>query len=218
LDEPAHQPNELRQLPIEEKESYKWLQAFEQTLELTPAGVDVVTVCDREADIYEMFTLAQQQDAKLLVRASADRSLVDNEASKLWEKVEGQSVAGHLSVKIPKNQKRDVRQTTVSVRVTQVKLKPLWRPNQKKLPIITLNAILVREENPSDDVDEPIEWLLLTSLPVTNFDEAVCVVGWYCCRWQIEIFHKRIIGVKLFATNPDSAYLKPILYVLMAFN
>ena len=192
VDEPSHQPNELRRLPIEKKESYKWLQAFEQTLELAPAGVNVVTVCDREADIYEMFTLAQDKDAKLLVRASADRSLVDNEVSKLWEKVEHQAVAGHLSVKIPKNQKREARQTTVSVRFTQVKLKPPWRPNQKKLPIVTLNAVLIREENPSDDVDEPIEWLLLTNLPITNFDEAVGVVRWYCCRWQIEIFHKII--------------------------
>lgn len=192
VDEPSHQPNELRRLPIEEKESYKWLHAFEQTLELTPADVDIVTVCDREADIYEMFTLAQEMDAKLLVRASADRSLADDEVGKLWEKVGGQSVAGHLTVKIPKNQKRAARQTTVSVRFTQVKFKPPWRPNQKKLPIVALNAILVREENPADDVDEPIEWLLLTNLPVTNFDEAVSVVRWYCCRWQIEIFHKII--------------------------
>ena len=192
LDEPAHHPHELRRLPIEEKESYKWLQAFEQTLQLTPAGVDVVTVCDREADIYEMFTLAQQKEAKLLVRASADRSLVDNEVSNLWKKVEQQAVAGQLTVQIPKNQKRQARQATVSVRFTQVKLKPPWRPNQKKLPIVTLNAILVREENPPDDVDEPIEWLLLTNLPVTNFDDAVQVIKWYCCRWQIEIFHKVI--------------------------
>jgi hypothetical protein len=192
LDEPSHQPNELRRLPIEEKESYKWLQAFEQTLELTPASVDVVTVCDREADIYEMFTLAQQQQAKLLVRASADRSLVDNEAHNLWKKVEQQPVAGQLTVQIPKNQTREARQATVSVRFTQVRLKPPWRPNQKKLPIVTLNAILIREENPPDDVDEPIEWLLLTNLPVTNFDDAVQVVKWYCCRWQIEIFHKVI--------------------------
>ena len=192
LDEPSHQPNELRRLPIEQKESYKWLQAFEQTLELTPAKVEVVTVCDREADIYEMFTLAQQQQAKLLVRASADRSLVDNEASNLWKKVEQQIVVGQLTVQIPQNQNRQARQATVSVRFTRVKLKPPWRPNQKKLPIVTLNAILVREENPPDAVDEPIEWLLLTNLPVTTFAEAVQVIKWYCCRWQIEIFHKVI--------------------------
>jgi hypothetical protein len=191
-DEPSHQPNELHRLPIEEKESYKWLQAFEQTLELAPAGVDVVTVCDREADIYEMFTLAQEKEAKLLVRASFDRTLADKEVRKLWQKVEQQAMAGHLTVQITKNQKQAARQATVSVRFTEVKLKPPWRPKQKKLPVVTLNAILVREENPTDDVDDPIEWLLLINQPVTNFEEAVQVVSWYCCRWQIEVFHKII--------------------------
>jgi len=136
---------------------------------LAPAGVDVVTVCDREADIYEMFALAQEKEAKLLVRASTDRSLADDEVSKLWEKVEQQAIAGHLTIQITKNQKQEARQVTVSVRFTQVKLKPPWRPNKKKLPMVTLNAILVREENPPDDVDDPIEWLqfnLLVANPI----------------------------------------------------
>jgi len=73
LGEPAHTPSALRKQPIEDKESYRWLQAFEKTIELTPAGVQVVTVCDREADIYEMFVMAADRQASLLVRADADR-------------------------------------------------------------------------------------------------------------------------------------------------
>jgi hypothetical protein len=182
--------NEVRKLPIEEKESYKWLEAFEQTLQLAPPGVAVITICDREADIYEMFVLAQEKKAQLLVRAATDRLLADEEVRKLWPKVEQQAVAGQLTVEIAQNQQQAARQARVSVRFTQVSLKPPWRPNKKKLPVVTLNAILVREENPSEAVKEPIEWLLLTNLPVTNFDEAVQVVEWYCCRWQIEVFHK----------------------------
>jgi hypothetical protein len=53
-----------------------------------------------------------------------------------------------------------------------------------------LHAILLREEDPVPDVDEPIEWLLLTNTPVASFAEAQQVVEWYCCRWQIEVFHK----------------------------
>jgi hypothetical protein len=192
LGEPAHTPSELRQLPIEEKESYKWLEAFEQTWRLTPEGVEVVSVCDREADIYEMFTLAQEKQARLLVRASADRVLAEKEVKKLWQKVERQPLAGHLTLQISQNQERKARQATVSVRFTQVKLRPPWRPNKKKLPAVTLNAILVREDNPPDDVDEPIEWLLVTNTPVVSFDDAVQVVAWYACRWQIELYHKII--------------------------
>ena len=192
IGEPAHTPAELQRLPIEEKESYKWLEAFEQTLALTPAGVEVVTVCDREADIYEMFVLADKKKAGLVIRASADRVLAEKEVRKLWPKVERQPVIGHLTLQITKNQKRQARQATVSVRFTQVKLKPPWRPNQKKLPVVTLNAILVREDDPPENIDDPIEWLLLTNTSVESFDDAVCVVGWYGCRWQIEVYHKII--------------------------
>ena len=192
IGEASHTPNELRKLPIEEKESYKWLEAFEQTIDLAPDGVEVVTVCDREGDIYEMFVLAAQHDAKLVVRASADRLLAEAEVSKLWAKVEQQSIAGYLTVQIVQNQQQQARQAIVSVRFTSVQLKPPWRPNQTKLPSVTLNAILVREEDPPDDSEEPIEWLLLTNSPVHSFDDAVQIVQWYGCRWQIEVYHKII--------------------------
>jgi hypothetical protein len=194
-DEPSHRPEECRLLPIEQKESYRWLQAFEQTLALAPEGVEVITVCDREADIYEMFAFAQRRKAFLLVRASSNRALLDdegckNEARKLWPKVEAQPVAGYLTVRITGNGTRPEREATVSVRFAAVTLRPPWRPNGLKLPAIRLNAILVREEHPPADVEEPIEWLLLTNTRVRTFDQAQEVIGWYCCRWQIEVFHK----------------------------
>ena len=192
LDEPAHKPEEVRLLPIEEKESYRWLEAFEQTLAVAPPEVEVVTVCDREADIYEMFVMGQEREAPLLIRAKSNRALAEKEVGKLWDKVEQQAVAGHLTVSITKNQKQDARQATVSVRFAPVKLRPPWRPQQKKMPSVTLNAILVREENPPDDIDEPIEWLLLTNVPVDTFDDASQVIQWYCWRWQIEVWHKVI--------------------------
>ena len=160
--EPAHKPAEVRQLPIEKKESYRWLQAFEQTLAVVPAGVEVVTVCDREADLYEMFVLGQEKEASLLIRASSDRVIVaDDEVGKLWALVERQTIAGQLTVRMARNQKQLAREATVSVRFTRVQLKPPWRPNNKKLPPVSLQAILVREENPPAEVDNPIEWLLV---------------------------------------------------------
>jgi len=189
-DEPSHRPEECRLLPIEDKESYRWLQALEQTLALAPTGVEVITVCDREADIYEMFAFARTKNAPLLVRASSDRALLDVEARKLWPKVTGQPVVGYLTVHLVGNNTRRARQATVSVRFVSVTLRPPWRPNGLKLPAITLNAVFVREEDPPADVDEPIEWLLLTNTAVASFEEAQQVIGWYCCRWQIEVFHK----------------------------
>ena len=192
IGEVSHTPARAQQLPIEEKESYRWIEAFQKTMELTPEGVPVVTVCDREGDFYEMFTLAQECQAGLLVRANADRRLLDEETQSLWAKTESQTTAGALTIDITGNDQREARQATVSVRWCSMTLRPPWRPHQKKLPPVTLTAILVREENPPADIKEPIEWLLLTNTTVQDFHQAVQVIEWYCCRWQIEVFHKII--------------------------
>jgi hypothetical protein len=192
IGQPAHRPEATRQLPIEDKESYRWLVAFEQTLALAPAGVQVVTVCDREADIYEMFTFAQEHTAPLVVRAKHDRPLADDAVQSLWAKVERRRPAGELSVHVVGNQERQARDTHVSVRFCAVTLKAPWRPQQVKLPAVTLTAILVREEHPPADVDEPIEWLLLTNTPVASLPAAAQVVSWYCGRWQVEVYHKTV--------------------------
>jgi len=197
LGQPAHTPSELRKLPIEKKESYRWLQAFEKTIALSPPGVQVVTVCDREADIYDLFALAQERQASLLVRAEDNRCLQDDQVRHLWPKLEQQPIRGELVVHITGNDQRKAREATVSVRHCPVKLRPPWRPEQKQLPVVTLQAILVREENPPANLaelgnHEPIEWLLLTNTPVNDFAQAVQVIAWYCCRWQIEVFHKII--------------------------
>jgi len=191
IGEASHTASEVQKLPIEEKESYRWIEAFRQVTALTPEGVQVVTVCDREADFYEMFVMAQENHADLLVRANTDRRL-DEEAKYLWAKAESQRKAGELTIDIVGNDKRKARQATVSVRFCTVTLRPPWRPQQKKLPPITLTAILVREDNPPADIKEPIEWLLLTNTIVKDFSQAVQVIEWYCCRWQIEVFHKII--------------------------
>ena len=190
IGEPAHALAELRRQPIEAKESYHWLEAFEQSLGLAPAGVELVTVCDRDADLYEMFILAEEKRAGLVIRAAADRSLIEKEVGKLRAKVRQQPLAGLLTLQISANSQRPARQTTVSVRFTAVTFKPPWRPNQKKLPPVTLTAIWVHEEQPPVDSDDPIEWLLLTNTSVQNFGAAERVVGWYSCRWQIELYHK----------------------------
>jgi len=101
-------------------------------------------------------------------------------------------MAGKLTVDMVGNDKRAARQATVTVRFCTVQLRAPWRPQQKKLPSVTLTAILVREENPPADITEPIEWLLLTNIAVKNFRQAAQVIEWYCCRWQIEVFHKII--------------------------
>ena len=190
VDQPSKTSSECSQQPIEKKESYKWVQAFQATIDLPLAETKTITICDREADIYEMFALAKEKEAQLLVRASFDRALMDKPAQKLWAKAQNPPCAGQLNVSVPQSTTQPKREAILSVRYTTVTLKPPWRPNKKKLSAVTLNAVFIREETPPDNVDEPIEWLLLTNCPVACFADAVQIVKWYRCRWQIEVFHK----------------------------
>ena len=63
------------------------------------------------------------------------------------------------------------------------------RHKTEELPDLKLFAVWVKEEDPPDG-EEALEWLLLSNLAITNFDEAVEKVRWYCLRWRIEVFHK----------------------------
>jgi hypothetical protein len=125
-----------------------------------------------------------------LVRASADRTLAENKVKHLWTKIERQRRVGKLTVEIAGNHDRPDRQATVSLRFCCVTLKPPARPRPLKLPSVTFTAILIREEHPPAAINEPIEWLLLTNTTVNVLEATVRVVGWYCCRWQIEVYHK----------------------------
>jgi len=189
-DKPSKTPAECHKEAIEDKESYKWLVAFRNTLALSPDKTETLTICDREADIYEMFALANDEDAKLLIRSNVDRLLMSKSEHLLRAKVKKSPLVNYLKVHIPKSTTQPERDAVLSVRYTSVTLKPPWRPNKKKLSAVTLNAVFIREDNPPDNVEEPIEWLLLTNCIVDCFEDAIQIVKWYRCRWQIEIFHK----------------------------
>ena len=86
---------------IEDKESYRWIETLRETVRMAPPGLQVVTVCDRESDIYEFFVEADNLSAPFVVRAAWDRGLQDDDHSNLWELVEAQRCAGRITVELP---------------------------------------------------------------------------------------------------------------------
>lgn len=181
--------DERRRIPIEEKESYKWLKGLERTLERVPAGPQLITIGDREADIFELFNLARNPRADLLIRAAQNRCVCEPEIGHLWDLVEAQSEAGKLSVSVPPRKGEPKREAIVTVRFARVTLKAPQHLRQQ-MEDISLHAVLVREENPPGNVKEPLCWLLLTTVPVYSLEDALERVRWYRLRWQIEVYHK----------------------------
>ena len=109
-----------------------------------------------------------------------------------------QPVAGACLVEVPRRAKtkhcgeREARTAAVNVSFSSFTMNPP-RNNashrSEKPPDIRINAVLFREDSPPEGV-EPVEWLLLTNLPVSSFDEAREIARWYGLRWRIEMFFK----------------------------
>jgi len=177
--------------PIKEKESYKWLESLEAVAEVQknhPSTL-IVNVADRESDIYDYFVRAQElNDQALLIRCAWNRC-IDDEQNYLWEYIENQDEAGTLPVEIPRKPGQAVRTAELSIRYGHVILKPPKHRAKEHLPFVSIDIVLAREDNPPSGI-EAVEWLLLTTVSVNSFDDAIERVHWYACRWQIETYHK----------------------------
>lgn len=191
-DPEAHgKEKERRKIAIEEKESFRWIEGYRRLNE--QAGevgqTQLVYMADRESDIYELFVEAHRTPGKranLLVRASHDRKLLDG--GKLWEEAEKSPALGTVEFDLPKRKERSPRRVVQALRAVRVKLKAPQRNDGKpQLPDVEVTAILAKEENSPSGV-VPVEWMLLTDMSVTTFEEAARMMQWYLCRWQIEIF------------------------------
>ncbi len=181
--------------PIEGKESHKWLVGYEATAQAQRRLKDtkIVNVADREADLFELFALARSGEGRpeLLVRACQPRKIqsTDPKAPYVWDSVKSLPSRGTLPLTVPRRGSRPRRETTLEVRFAEVCVKPPKRSGHKAP--VTLWAIAAREESPPSQ-GEPIEWLLLTTLPVISLDEAAEKLAWYTLRWQIEVYHRTL--------------------------
>lgn len=179
-------------LSIEQKESVKWLNSFRAVAQLQkrcPPTV-LVSVGDREADIYELFVMAQKQapGPKLLVRAERDRLLAEGQGH-LWEHLGQQAAAGGIELHVPRRKKQPARVASLEVRFARVELRP--PPRKRRLGPLQLWAVAAQEGGAPKGV-EPIEWLLLTTLEVNSLESAVEKLRWYGLRFQIEVFHRTL--------------------------
>jgi hypothetical protein len=183
-----------RQLPIEDKESLKWLTSYRAVTEvqkLCPETV-LISVGDREGDVYDLFYEGTRNpaDPRLLIRADRTRKRrteQDGERQPLWERMSAAPVAGGLKVKVPRRGSRLARTAKLEVRFGWVELVP---PRDSSFPSLGVWAVYARETDYGPEVKEPIDWMLLTTVPTSSFEEALRIMTWYSHRWGIEVFHR----------------------------
>jgi len=186
-------------LPVQDKESIRWLDSLKNSTDaLMETGVQLVTVCDREADMYDLFEYSEKIQSPVLIRARQDRQI--NKPSpyskkvkdRLWKTIQESPVQGTIPVEIPPRDTKPGRTATLDLHFNSFIMNPSKNNARRKtedLPDLKLYAVYVIEKNPPKE-ESPLEWMLLTNLPIIDYGDAVEKVSWYCLRWRIEVFHK----------------------------
>ncbi|MGG6270978.1 IS4 family transposase, partial [Leptolyngbya sp. AN03gr2] len=178
-----------KQLPIEAKESYKWIKSAVSSQPHFEAGgaTQVTYIGDREADIYEEWFDVPQLGAQLLVRVGQDRTLVGTD-EKLSVFVAHQPVQGNYAVVVPEDKrlKRQAREAFMSVRYGRVSIGRPKRLSGDGYPAsVPLFVVDAQEVSPPTGV-EPLHWCLLTTHSVETLEQALQILQWYRWRWRIE--------------------------------
>lgn len=188
---------QLRQKkPIEEKESYRWLESYAVACDVQRQCPEtlIVSIADREGDIGEWFLNAQnrplEEKAEFIVRAKCNRRTEKGveEYSYLWDELSEVPVLGKLKINTPRAGNKPSRQATLALHAKEVEF---VGKQGKAQASVTVTAVYAQEIKPPKG-ETPISWMLLTSLPVTDYRGAETIVGWYRCRWEIELYFRVI--------------------------
>lgn len=172
-------------LPIEQKESYRWLTGGTQAKAVLGEAALVTVIDDREADIYEKWDRLPDASTHLLTRASRDRALA--EGGRLFPTLASFPQAHRFTLDVPARPgKRGARQAVMAVRFGRIRIRrPAACSDRNASADVELFAIEVRELNPPPG-ETQILWRLLTTHRVETVEQALTVIGWYRLRWHIE--------------------------------
>lgn len=173
-------------MPIEKKESYRWLENLKQSTKLFNKPDQCIHVGDRESDIYELFCTAKEMETHFLVRTCVDRLARDGKHTIEDEMNEVQVKGLHRIETRDKN--GNPSEALLEIKYRRIKvLPPIGKKN--KYPDLYLTVIHA-EERKKPKNREKICWKLITDLSVKSKKEAIEKIKWYAMRWKIEIFHK----------------------------
>jgi hypothetical protein len=175
----------LARVPIQQKESVRWLENLQQSTRLvTPDRC--IHIGDRESDIYELFCLAQEEKTHFLVRTCVDR-LAGAGNTTIARKMKHVPIQGALDIEVL-DARRQPTQVKLQLRYSHMTVRPPIGKH-KQYPPLSLTVIHAWE-NRKPIGRKPICWKLLTDLPMETLESAAEKVHWYAQRWKIETFHK----------------------------
>ncbi|MEW6990703.1 IS4 family transposase [Colwelliaceae bacterium 6441] len=172
------------QIPYEEKEGYKWESASRAMAQRLQAKMsDVISVCDREADIYEYLQYKLSEQQRFVVRSMQSRHIEEGK-DKLYAFARELESAGTKQIEIAQKGGRKARNVILDVTFAPVNLKVPYNKKGHSLPVYYVGC--AERGNP----DSELNWHLLTSEPVTIKEDALAIISYYEHRWLVEEYHK----------------------------
>jgi hypothetical protein len=193
--------------PVEDKESFRWIEGYRETNKIAGLHPQTTCVCigDSESDFFEIFAEPRENNAHILVRACYDRRCSTDEydtSTHLRDAVSREAVVGTSAVFVrarqpavsctrqPRQQVRKSRNAELEIRAKTVTIEPPSRLC-RQYESVPLNVVLVSEPNPPEG-EPAIEWILLTTLPISTWEEISAIIKYYSSRWMIEMFFKTL--------------------------
>jgi len=179
--------------PVADKETRYWLKIMDVTRKRFAADAPSTRPwfqLDRGADAGVVMCDAIWSSASswVTIRAAYDRRLADADGGHLWERLEAEAPAASYILDVPGGEHRAARQACMSLRYAFVDIGvSIPGHGSAKVPMW---AVLAREEGTAPEDESPLEWMLLTTHPVANAEDARLVVYGYSLRWRVEQFHK----------------------------
>lgn len=198
----AHQQVVRRQPKPKPKPQYTaspegqlWAMAAEAVGQ-APAQVRWVHVGDRGSDDFRFMHECRQQGKDFLIRATHNRVLdlpeVEPGLQKLMDHARSLPAYASYTLQLPAHDKQPARTAQMRLSWAPITIPaPSYSPPELlKQPSIQAWVVRAWEVDAPAEVEEPIEWILVTSVPTLSVTEALERVHWYSCRWLVEDYHQ----------------------------
>jgi len=173
---------ERKLLPIEQRESFKWIEHMRKAQEFLSENQHGIYICDREADMIDLFMENRHSNLDLLIRSSYNRRLTGSRL-KLQDLLNNLPVMGSIDISINRAGKRKPRNAILELKFAKVNL------FSKKSSTVTINVIEAREKNAADELLDSVDWRLFTTMELNSLEDTIKCVKFYTQRWLIERYH-----------------------------
>jgi Transposase Tn5 dimerisation domain. len=174
---------------VGDKESCKWLIGLERAQSATDAEQEVLVVGDRESDVYALFAAPRRAGTELLIRLAHNRRICDDDYAYVRDAIAAAPVAGVYEVEIPRQGSRPKRVARLDVRSARVTLRAPQNRRDELPDSIPVSLVWAVEQDAPDGVTG-LDWTLLTTNEVVDYECAVDMIRCYTARWVIEEFHR----------------------------